>query len=165
MQNSMVVFTFFVFKGKYPFQANLVQKIKIITLSRNLVAALIRICRIQWRSLLFSFSNINTLFGQIWSKNQNFQFKAKLATQTNSNMQNSMAVFTFFIFNQNCQYLQFKVKFDTQTNSIIHNSMAVFTFFVLDQKQSFWTNLVQNVKIVSLRLNSVDILILICRIH
>ena len=37
----------------------------------------------------------------------------------------------------------------------MQNSMAVFTFFVFDQKQSFWANLVQNVKIVSLRLNFV----------
>ena len=33
MQNSKVVFTFFVFERKYPFWANLVQKSKIITLS------------------------------------------------------------------------------------------------------------------------------------
>ena len=32
--------------------------------------------------------------------------------------------------------------------------MAMFTFF-FDQKRSFWANLVQNVKIVSLRLNLV----------
>ena len=33
--------------------------------------------------------------------------------------------------------------------------MAVFAFFFIDQKCSFWANLVQNVKIVSLRLNLV----------
>ena len=31
--------------------------------------------------------------------------------------------------------------------------MAVFTFFFFDQKRSFWANLIQNDKIVSLRLN------------
>ena len=36
----------------------------------------------------------------------------------------------------------------------MQNSMAMFTFF-FDQKRSFWANLVQNVKIVSLRLNLV----------
>ena len=33
--------------------------------------------------------------------------------------------------------------------------MALFTFFFFDQKRSFWANLVQNVKIVNLRLNLV----------
>ena len=31
MQNSMVMFIFFVFDWKYPFEANLVQKVKIIS--------------------------------------------------------------------------------------------------------------------------------------
>ena len=55
----------------------------------------------------------------------------------------------------NCQYLLFKVKLDTLTKLIMQNSMAVFTFFFFDQKHSFSANLVQNVKIVSLRLNFV----------
>ena len=58
-------------------------------------------------------------------------------------------------FGLNCQYFLFKVKLDTLTNSIMHNSVAVFIFFFIDQKCSFWANLVQNVKIVSLRLNLV----------
>ena len=58
-------------------------------------------------------------------------------------------------FGPNYQYLLFKVKLNTLTNSIVQNSMAVFTFFFLDQKHSFWVNLVQNFKIVSLRLNFV----------
>ena len=56
-------------------------------------------------------------------------------------------------YGPNCQYLLFKVKLDTVTNLIMHNSMAVFTFFFFDQKHFFWASLVQNVKIVSLRLN------------
>ena len=43
----------------------------------------------------FSFLIRNTLFGQIWSKNQNCQFKLKLGTCTNSNMQNLMVILTF----------------------------------------------------------------------
>ena len=81
-------------------------------------------------------------------------------------MLNSMMLFTFFVlewkhpfwagkFDPNCQYLLFKVKLDTLTNSIVQNSVAVFTFFFFDQKCSFWANLVQNVKIVNLRLNLV----------
>ena len=68
MQNSIAVFTFFVFDQKCPFWINFVQKIKIISLSWNLVLTPIRICRIQWCCSLFLFLNGNTLFRQIWSK-------------------------------------------------------------------------------------------------
>ena len=68
MQISMRMFTFSVFKGKHLFRANLVQKIKIVNLTWNLVLRLIQICRIQWECLLSRFSTGNTLFGQIWFK-------------------------------------------------------------------------------------------------
>ena len=45
----MVVFTFSVLDQKDPFWANLVEKIKIVSLSQNLVPRPIRICRTQWR--------------------------------------------------------------------------------------------------------------------
>ena len=48
MQNSVMVFTFFVLNGKHSFLENLVQKIRIVSFSLNLVPKLIRICRIQW---------------------------------------------------------------------------------------------------------------------
>ena len=35
-------------------------------------------------------------------KSQNYQFKLKFGTYTNWNMQNSMELFTFFVFNQKC---------------------------------------------------------------
>ena len=70
MQNSMVVlvFTFSVLDRKHPFCANLVQKLNIVSLSRNLVPRLILICRIQWWCSLFLFQTGNALFKQIWSK-------------------------------------------------------------------------------------------------
>ena len=68
MQIWMMLFIFFVFKWKYPFWANLVQKIKIISLSWNLVPRLIRICWSQWWCSLFLFLIGNMLFGQIWSR-------------------------------------------------------------------------------------------------
>ena len=49
---------------------------------------------------------------------------------------------------QNCQ---FKLKSGSYTNANMQNSMVVFTFFVLNRKHPFWANLVQNVKIVSLK--------------
>ena len=53
MQNSMVMFIFFAFDRKYPFWANSVQNIKILTLSWNLVHTPIRTCRIQWLCSIF----------------------------------------------------------------------------------------------------------------
>ena len=75
IQSSTVMFTFSVFDQKYPFWANLLQKVKIISWSWNLVPRLIRICRIQWWCSLFLFLIGNMLFGQIWSK------KVKLSVQ------------------------------------------------------------------------------------
>ena len=101
MQNSMMLFTFFVFEWKYLYCANLVQKVTIISWSWNLVPRLIRICWIQWCCSVFSFLTGNSLLGQIWSKLLYLQF--------------------FFLFP-------------------IRNVL-------------FWENLVQNVKVVSWRLN------------
>ena len=55
MQNSVVVFTFPVLDRKHRLWANLVQKIKIVSLSWNLVPRLIRIYRIQQWCSLFCF--------------------------------------------------------------------------------------------------------------
>ena len=56
MLNSIVMLTFSVLDQKYPFWANLIKKIKIISLSWNLVPRLIRTCTIQWRFSLFPYS-------------------------------------------------------------------------------------------------------------
>ena len=112
MQNSMVMFTFFVVSRKYPVWDNLVQKLKTVALRWNLIPRLIRICWIQWCCSLFSFLTGNALLGQIWSK------------------------------------------------------LSIFTgFFVSDKNALFGENLVQNFKIVSLRLNLLASLIRICRIQ
>ena len=60
---------FSVLELQYPFLGNVVQKIEIDNVSRNLIPRLIRICIIQWWCSLFSFSTENTLLEQIWSKN------------------------------------------------------------------------------------------------
>ena len=48
-QNSIVMFTYSLLDRKSPFRANLVQKVKIVSLSWSLVSRLIRVPRIQWR--------------------------------------------------------------------------------------------------------------------
>ena len=67
-QNPTVMFNFFVFDWKYPFWANLFEKIKIVSLSWKLVSRLNRIRRRQWWCLLLLFWTGNTIFGQIWPK-------------------------------------------------------------------------------------------------
>ena len=64
MQKSLVGLTFFYFDGKHPVWVKLVQKIKTVTLSRNLVPRLIRICRIQRWCSLFLFYTGSILFGK-----------------------------------------------------------------------------------------------------
>ena len=91
---------FSVFVGIYPFLANFVKKIKIVSLSWILVPRLIRICRIEWWCSLFPVLTGNTLFGKIWTKSQNCQFKIKFGTCTNSNTQSLMVVFTFSILDR-----------------------------------------------------------------
>ena len=98
MRNSMIMFTFFVLEWKYPFWANLVQKIKIASLSWNLAPTLIRICRIQWWCLFFLCFIGNTLFGQVWPKKSKLLVEVKIWYLHNSNMQNSIMLFSFFVF-------------------------------------------------------------------
>ena len=69
LQNSMVMLAFSVLGRKYYFWANLVQKIKIVTLNWNLALKLIWICRIQCWCLVLLFQVKNTIFGgQICSR-------------------------------------------------------------------------------------------------
>ena len=78
IQNSKVVFTFSVLNRKYTFWANLVQKIKIVSLSWNLVPRLIRIYNIQWWYHFFLFWSGNNLFGQVWSKKSKLSDSAQI---------------------------------------------------------------------------------------
>ena len=74
MQNSVTLFTFFIFDWKYPFCANLVQNVKIVSLSWNLVPRLVRIWKIQSWCSLFLFLIGNTLLGE------NFVQKVKIVS-------------------------------------------------------------------------------------
>ena len=70
MHNSVVVFPFSVLHRKYRFLPNLVQKIKIVSLSWNLLPRLIRMCRLEWRGVVyfFCFRPEIRFLGEIWSK-------------------------------------------------------------------------------------------------
>ena len=58
----MVVFTVSVLGWKYPFRASLVQKMKIVSFSWNLVLSVTEIWRIQWLCSPILFLNGNILF-------------------------------------------------------------------------------------------------------
>ena len=70
--------------------------------------------------------------------------KSKFGTSINLNMHNSMAMFTFSIFDRKYLFFgefgpknetcQFKLKFGIQTNSNMQNSVVLLTFSALDQK-------------------------------
>ena len=86
-------------------------------------------------------------------------------TKTNSNMPNSMMVFTFSVSHgkaffsadlvQNSKIVSLSwIMAHRLINDVnMHYSMVVFTFSVLDQKNSFRANLVQNLNILSLSEN------------
>ena len=80
MQNSMVVLTFSVFDWRYAFWGNLVQKIRIGSLSWKLVLRLIRICRIQWWYSLFYCRSEIPFLGKCGLKTQNCHCKVKFGT-------------------------------------------------------------------------------------
>ena len=54
--------------------------------------------RLQSLDCLFCFQLEIPFLGKFGPKTQNYQFKLKFCTQTNSNMQNSMVMFTFSVF-------------------------------------------------------------------
>ena len=56
MKNSMALFTFSVLDRKHPFWRNLVQKVKIVSLSWNLLLRLIRTWRMQCHSDFFDIA-------------------------------------------------------------------------------------------------------------
>ena len=89
---------FSVLDQKNPFLANLVQKIKIVTLNWHLVARLILICGIQWLCSLFLFFTINNFLGQIWSKNSKLIVQNEIYTKANLNMKKFIGGVYFICF-------------------------------------------------------------------
>ena len=57
-----------------------------------------KIKHLQSSDCLFCFQLEIPFLGKFGPKTQNYQFKLKFCTQTNSNMQNSMMMFTFSVF-------------------------------------------------------------------
>ena len=89
--------------------------------------------------------------GKFAPKSQNCLFKMKFGTRTNSDMQNSLVMFTFSVFDwkyflgQICSKklnCQFKLKFGTKTNLNMCNSVVLFTFSIFDWKYLLGANFI-----------------------
>ena len=75
-------------------RGNMVQKLKSLSLARNLVFRLILICTIQWCCLLFLFLMGNTL-GKFDPKKSKLSARDEIWYLHNSNMQNSVLAYFF----------------------------------------------------------------------
>ena len=105
----------------------------------------------------FCFWSEISFWDKFGRKSQNYHFKLKFVTYTNSNMKNSMMLFSFFSFWVQIPFLgkfgpksqnsHFKLEFSTYTNSNMQNSMVMFIYFVFDWKYPFWANLSKRSKL------------------
>ena len=122
---------FLVLDRKYLFWANLVQKIKIACLRWNLEPELIPVFWIQrWYSfsLLWTGKHISGKFGPI---NQNCLFKMKFGIWINSNMLNSMVMFTLSVLDQKYNFwenLVQKIKMFCARWNLAHRLIQNFLF-------------------------------------
>ena len=110
-------------------------------------------------------------WGKFSPKHQNYQFKLKFGSWPNSNIQNSMMLFTFSVFDRKCPFganLVQIVNIVSLRWNLIPRLMRIcriewwLTFFVFHLKCPFCANLVQKIKIVNLSWNLVPKLIKIC---
>ena len=85
---------------------------------------------------LFHLKPEITSFSKFGTKDQNCQFKLKFGSWINSNVQKSMAVFTFCF--QPPRKYQLKIKFATMINLNMKNLKLIFIFDVFDRKYLFF---------------------------
>ena len=156
IQNSMVITIFTIFNQKYPFWVNLVQNIKTVIFWWNLVAKLIRLCKIQWWCSLFQsmtgntllFVTGNTFFRQIWSSTFKIvRLSWNLVLRLIQVCKTQWLCLLYFCLqpeilflgkfsskNQNCQS---KMKFGNQTTLSMQNLMVIIIFSAFDRKYLF----------------------------
>ena len=91
---------FSVLDQKYSLWANFIQKFVIVNLSQNLVHRLIQRCRIQWWGWLFCFWLEKPFLGKFGPEIPNFLFTVKFGAYIPLNMQNSIVIFCFSVFDQ-----------------------------------------------------------------
>ena len=113
MQNSMVMFTFYVFGWKYFFGQFWSKKSKLSVLGETRYLYQLEYAEFNDDVHFFRFRPEILFLGKFVQKNQNSKYKVKLDTLSNSNMRDSMMLFTFFAFDRKysfCANLVQKVK-------------------------------------------------------
>ena len=83
MENSMVLFTFFMLDGKHPLLENSVKKMVPVSFTQTVVQRLFRICKIQQWCSLFQIQIKMPFLRKFGPKHQNCQFYLKFGTYTN----------------------------------------------------------------------------------
>ena len=142
MQNSMVLFTFSVSVWNTLFGQIWPRKSRL-----SLEAEIWYLHQFEYPEFnggvhSFYFWSKIPFLGKFGPKSQNYQSKLKFSTYNNSNMQNSMVIFTFFPFWLEIPYLgkfgpknknyQSKLKFGAYNNLNMQNSVVIFTFSLFD---------------------------------
>ena len=98
---------FSVLDQKYPFLAKFGPKIKILTLSWNLMPMIIRVCRGQGDIHFSVFDQKYPFWVNLVQKNKINNLSWNLFDYCNLSMQNSVVMFTFSVFTQ--KYLVWKI--------------------------------------------------------
>ena len=134
-----------VFNWKYLFWANLVRKLKIMSLNWNFIPTLIQICRITWWCSLFLFSTGNTMLCKFDPKSKNYQFELKFCTRLIwiCRIIWKICGFHFFCFRQEKPFLD-------KSGQKNQNCQLQWIFC---NKRLIWVFLFQITKIVSLSWN------------
>ena len=154
MQNSMVMFTISLFDRIYLFWLNLVQKMKTVSLSWNLVPKLIWTSEFNGSFHFFCSRPEKPFLGKFCPTIQNYLFKVKFDSTTNLNTQNqwwclfylfwtrnTLFALPFLVkFGPNNQNGQFELKIGTKTKSNMKNSI----FSIFDRKYPVPGNLFRN---------------------
>ena len=153
-------------------------KIQGASLRWNLLLRLIQICRIPWWFHFFFFWPEIPFLGKFGQLNQNCQFELKFGSKTNSNMQNSMMIFSFSAFSHKYSSwanLFQKSKINCSKWSLLQSLIGICgikwwcPFYLFYTRNTlfglpFLGKFGPNIKIVSLSLQLVQRLIRICKI-
>ena len=152
MQNAMMLFTLFVFEWKDRLWVNLVKKSKLSVEAEIWYLRQFQDAEFSDAVHFFCFLVEISFLGKFGPKSQNYQLKVKFVTQTNSNMLNSMMLFTFFLFDW---------KRPSWANLV--QIVNIYSFFLFPIRNVLFSEkLVQNTK-VSLRLNL--LVTIFCKIY
>ena len=158
MQKSIALFCFSALDQKHHLGVNLVQKIKLVSLSWNLVPRLIPThVELNGDVHFFVLDQKHTFWANLAPKFQNCLFKLKFRTSTNSNMQKSMALFNFSALDQKHHLgvnLVQKIKLVSLSWNLVPRLIPTCriqwrcSLFCFGSETHFWANLAPKIKLL-----------------